>query len=194
MELEFPVVLKKLEVMTDDEFFAFCRANDSLELERDKNGNIIIVSPTGSKTGLRNVTLIGEVYAWNKYYELGYLFDSSTGFKLPNGATRSPDVAWIQKDRWEAIPEEQQEKFAPICPDFIIELRSASDDLNYLQAKMDEYRSTGCRLGWLIDRKTQQVIIYRPGQPTETIPSFNQILSGEEVLPGFTFDLTLLMR
>lgn len=194
MELEFPVVLKKLEVMTDDEFFAFCRANDSLELERDKNGNIIIVSPTGSKTGLRNVTLIGEVYAWNKYYELGYLFDSSTGFKLPNGATRSPDVAWIQKDRWEAIPEEQQEKFAPICPDFIIELRSASDDLNYLQAKMDEYRSTGCRLGWLIDRKTQQVIIYRPGQPIETIPSFNQILSGEEVLPGFTFDLTLLMR
>lgn len=194
MELEFPVVLKKLEVMTDDEFFDFCRANDPLELERDKNGNIIIVSPTGSKTGLRNVTLIGEVYAWNKYSELGYTFDSSTGFKLPNGATRSPDVAWIQKDRWEAIPEDQQEKFAPLCPDFVIELHSASDDLNYLQNKMEEYRSTGCRLGWLIDRKAQQVFIYRLDQPIDVISSFAQLLTGEDVLPGFTFDLALLTR
>lgn len=132
MELEFPVVLKKLEMMTDDEFFLFCQANDSLELERDKYRNILILSPTGSKTGLRNVTLVGELYAWNKYNESGYVFDSSTGFKLPNGATRSPDVAWIQKERWDVIPEYQQEKFAPICPDFIIELRSASDDLKYL--------------------------------------------------------------
>lgn len=194
MELEFPVVLKKLEVMTDDEFFAFCRANDSLELERDKNGNIIIVSPTGSKTGLRNVTLVGELYAWNKYHELGYIFDSSTGFKLPSGAVRSPDVAWVQKDRWEAISEEQQEKFAPICPDFIIELRSTSDDLAYLQNKMEEYRENGCVLGWLIDRKSQQVFIYRPNQPIEIIPSFAQTLTAEPVLPGFTFDLTLLTR
>ncbi|AKD55233.1 Uma2 family endonuclease [Spirosoma radiotolerans] len=194
MELEFPVVLKKLEVMTDDEFFAFCQANDSLELERDKNGNIVIVSPTGSKTGLRNVTLVGELYAWNKYHEFGYVFDSSTGFKLPNGATRSPDVAWIQKDRWEAIPEEQQEKFAPLCPDFVIELRSASDDLTYLQNKMEEYRENGCQLGWLIDRKGQQVFVYRPDQPVETIATFTQTLTAEPVLPGFTFDLTLLTR
>lgn len=190
MELEFPVVLKKLEVMTDDEFFAFCRANDPSELERDKNGNIIIVSPTG----LRNVTLVGELYAWNKFYELGYIFDSSTGFKLPNGATRSPDVAWIQKDRWEAIPEEQQEKFAPICPVFVNELRSASDDLTYLQNKMEEYQENGCQLGWLIDRKSQQVCVYRPSQPVETVPSFTQALTAEPVLPGFTFDLTLLTR
>jgi Uma2 family endonuclease len=194
MELEFPVILKKLEVMTDDEFFAFCRANDPIELERDKNGNIIIGSPTGSKTGLRNSTLAGELYAWNKYSELGYAFDSSTGFKLPNGATRSPDVAWIQKDRWKAITDDQQEKFAPICPDFIIELRSASDDLKYLQEKMEEYRENGCLLGWLIDRKVEQVFIYRPGQPLETVPSFTQSLSGEDVLPGFTFDLALLTR
>jgi len=194
MELEFPVVLKKLEVMTDDEFFVFCQANDSLELERDKNGNILIASSTGSKTGLRNVTLVGELYAWNKYHELGYVFDSSTGFKLPNGATRSPDVSWIQKDRWEAIPEEQQEKFAPICPDFVIELRSASDDLTYLQNKMEEYRENGCSLGWLIDRKSQQVFIYRPGQPVETIPTFTQTLTAEPVLPNFTFDLSLLTR
>jgi len=194
MELEFPVVLKKLEVMTDDAFFAFCLANDSLELERDKNGNIVIVSPTGSKTGLRNVTLVGELYAWNKFYELGYTFDSSTGFKLPNGAPRSPDVAWIRKDRWEAIPEDQQEKFAPICPDFVIELRSASDDLTYLQNKMEEYRENGCSLGWLIDRKSQQVFMYRPGQPVEIIPRFTQVLTAEPILPGFTFDLSLLTR
>ena len=194
MELEFPVVLKKLEVMTDDEFFLFCRANDPLELERDKHGNIIIVSPTGSKTGLRNVTLVGELYAWNKYNESGYVFDSSTGFKLPNGATRSPDVAWIQKERWDVIPDEQQEKFAPICPDFIIELRFASDDLKYLQEKMEEYRENGCRLGWLIDRKSQQVLVYRPQQPVEIVSSFTSTLSGENVLPGFAFDLTLLTR
>lgn len=192
MELEFPVVLKKLEVMTDDEFFDFCRANDPLELERDKNGNIIIVSPTGSKTGNINLTLASRVFLWNEENKAGYTFDSSTGFKLPNGATRSPDVAWIQKDRWEAIPEDQQEKFAPLCPDFVIELRSASDDLKYLQNKMEEYRSTGCRLGWLIDRKAQQVFIYRPDHNIDVISSFAQLLTGEDVLPGFTFDLALL--
>ncbi|AUD03889.1 Uma2 family endonuclease [Spirosoma pollinicola] len=194
MELEFPVVLKKLEVMTDEEFFDFCRANDPLELERDKNGNIIIVSPTGSKTGNINLTLASRVFLWNEENRAGYTFDSSTGFRLPNGATRSPDVAWIQKDRWEAIPEDQQEKFAPFCPDFVIELRSASYDLNYLQNKMEEYRSAGCRLGWLIDRKAQQVFIYRPDQPIDVISSFAQILTGEGVLPGFTFDLALLTR
>ena len=194
MELEFPVVLKKLEVMTDDEFFVFCQANDSLELERDKNGNIIIVSPTGSKTGNINLILASRVFLWNEEKAAGYTFDSSTGFKMPNGATRSPDVAWIRKDRWEAIPEEQQEKFAPICPDFVIELRSASDDLTYLQNKMEEYRENGCSLGWLIDRKSQQVFIYRPSQPVETIPTFTQVLTAEPVLSGFAFDLTLLTR
>lgn len=194
MELEFPVVLKKLEVMTDDEFFSFCRANDPLELERDKNGNIIIVSPTGSKTGNVNLTLASRVFLWSEETNAGYTFDSSTGFKLPNGATRSPDVAWIKKDRWEAIPEEQQEKFAPICPDFIIELRSVSDDLTYLQNKMEEYRDNGCQLGWLIDRKQQQVFIYRPELPVETIVDFTQVLSGETILPGFQFDLKLLTR
>ncbi|GAA4396265.1 Uma2 family endonuclease [Nibrella viscosa] len=194
MLLDFPLVLKKLDSMTDDEFFAFCRANDPMEFERDKNGNIIIVAPTGSKTGLRNITLSGELYAWNKYHGLGYAFDSSTGFNLPNGATRSPDAAWIAKERWEAIPDEQQEKFAPICPDFVIELRSASDDLKYLQEKMAEYRENGCRLGWLIDRKEQKVYIYRQGQSVEIRESFETTLSGEEVLPGFTFDLRLLNR
>lgn len=194
MELEFPVVLKKLEVMTDDEFFAFCRANDSIELERDKNGNIIIVSPTGSKTANVNLTLASRVFLWSEERNAGYTFDSSTGFKLPNGATRSPDVSWIRRDRWESIPEDQQEKFAPICPDFVIELRSASDDLKYLQEKMEEYRENGCQLGWLIDRKAQQVLIYRPSQPVETIHTFTQTLSGESVLPGFLFELALLTR
>lgn len=190
MELEFPVVLKKLEVMTDDEFFAFFQANDTLELERDKNGNILIASPTGNI----NLILASRIFLWNEENAAGYTFDSSTGFKMPDGATRSPDVAWIHKDRWEAIPKEQQEKFAPICPDFVIELRSASDDLTYLQNKMEEYRENGCSLGWLIDRKSQQVFIYRPGQPVETIPTFTQLLTAEPVLPGFTFDLTLLTR
>ncbi|GAB3719998.1 Uma2 family endonuclease [Spirosoma lituiforme] len=194
MELEFPVVLKKLEVMTDDEFFTFCRANDPLELERDKNGNIIIVLPTGSKTGNINLILASRVFLWNEERAAGYTFDSSTGFKLPSGAIRSPDVAWVQKDRWEAISEEQQEKFAPVCPDFVIELRSTSDDLVYLQNKMEEYRENGCALGWLIDRKSQQVFIYRPDQPVETVPSFAQTLAAAPVLPGFTFDLTLLTR
>ncbi|MBD2756824.1 Uma2 family endonuclease [Spirosoma validum] len=180
--------------MTDDEFFAFCRANDPIELERDKFGNIIIVSPTGSKTGNINLTLASRVFLWNEETNAGYAFDSSTGFKLPNGATRSTNVAWIQKDRWEAISEDQQEKFAPVCSDFIIELHSASDDLTYLQDKLEEYRENGCRLGWLIDRKTQQVFIYRPQQPVETISSFSQTLSGDDVLPSFAFDLALLTR
>lgn len=194
MLLEFPVVLKKLDTMTDEEFFTFCRANDPMEFERDKNGNILIVAPTGSKTGFINLLVASKLFLWAEGTGLGYAFDSSTCFNLPNGATRSPDAAWIARERWEDIPEDQQEKFAPICPDFVIELRSASNDLKYLQNKMEEYRENGCRLGWLIDRKEQKVYIYRPDQQVETMLSFEASLSGEAVLPGFTFDLRLLNR
>jgi Uma2 family endonuclease len=136
----------------DEYFFALCQANRDLRLERDADGNIILMPPTGSETGRYNVELSTEVVIWNRKTKSGYVFDSSTGFTLPNSAVRSPDVSWIRKERWDHLPKEKQEKFAPICPDFVIEIRSRTDSIHELKAKMEEYRENGCQLGWLIDR------------------------------------------
>ncbi len=187
-ELHFPETLQ----FDDDAFFAFCQANPELKLERTKDGEIIVMALTGGKTGIKNSEIIAELTLWNRQSRPGYVFDSSTGFRLPNGATRSPDAAWVAKERWEALTEVQQEKFPPLCPDFVIELKSESDGLKSAQAKMGEWLENGCRLAWLLDPQESKAYLYQPGREVEELEGFTQKLSGVEVLPGFELDLKLL--
>ena len=182
--LQIPKSLK----FTDDKFVEIVAANKDLRLELSSQGELSIMSPTGGETGDRNLELGGQVWFWNRQNGLGKAFDSSTGFKLPNGATRSPDVSWIKMERWNALTPEQRKRFLPLCPDFVIELVSESDDLADTQAKMREYIANGLRLGWLINPKNKQVEIYRPNQEIEILESPTS-LSGEDVLPGFILDL-----
>ncbi|MFQ3617554.1 MAG: Uma2 family endonuclease [Cyanobacteriota bacterium] len=174
--------------MSDEQFFEFCQINSAHQFERTAQGEIIIMSPTGSESGNRNASLTVQVGSWAERDGSGLIFDSSTGFTLPNGAVRSPDVSWIGRSRWDAIPPEQRKKFAPICPDFVIELRSESDDLGMLKDKMQEYIENGAALGWLIDPIAQQVYVYQPGAPVQQIDQ-PTTLSGEPTLPGFVLDL-----
>ncbi|MDH6106288.1 Uma2 family endonuclease [Anabaenopsis tanganyikae CS-531] len=172
-----------------EQFVDLALANRDLQLERTATGELIIMPPTGSDTGNKNLDIEGQLWLWNRQNKLGKVFDSSTGFRLPNGANRSPDAAWVDKQRWDALTLEQQETFAPICPDFVLELRSKTDSLEKLQAKMREYIENGAGLGWLIDRKNQRVEIYRRGKNVEVL-DHPVSLSGEDVLPGFVLDLT----
>jgi Uma2 family endonuclease len=151
------------------------------------------MSPRGSGTGNRNSDISGQLWSWNRQTKLGKTFDSSGGFHLSNGADRSPDASWVRQDRWDALTPEQQEGFAPICPDFVVELRSKNDNMEPLQTKMREYLENGTRLGWLIDRKNKKVEISRQGQDVEVLDN-PQTLSGEDVLPGFVMDLTEVWR
>jgi len=181
--------LRPIINLTDDEFYEFCQHNSDLRIERTATGALVVMPPTGGESGHRNADLTTDVNLWNRQTELGIVFDSSTVFKLPNGANRSPDVAWITNERWNALSVEQQKKFPPIAPDFVIELRSETDTLKDLQEKMREYMGNGVRLGWLIDPQIRQVSIYRPDQPAETLQS-PTTLSGEAVLPRFVLDLS----
>ena len=174
--------------VTDDQFLELVRANPDLRMERTTDGELIIMSPTGSEGGNYNAELTTDFGIWNRQAKLGKIFDSSTGFKLPNGATRAPDTAWVKQSRWDALTPEQQKGFAPICPDFVLELASETDDIEMLQAKMQEYLENGCYLGWLIDPKTRQVEIYRPDQEVEVLQN-PESLSGEDVMLGFTLNL-----
>ncbi|MBO0351381.1 Uma2 family endonuclease [Phormidium pseudopriestleyi FRX01] len=178
--------------LSDKQFFELCQNNRNLRFERTATGEVIIMPPTGSDTGNRNGRLIQQLFNWTDTNDLGVAFDSSAGFKMPNGGNRSPDASWIQKERWDGLTEAQKQQFAPLCPDFVVELRSASDSLNELQDKMREYLENGVRLGWLIDRQNIRVEIYRPGQDVEIIES-PETLSGEDVLPGFVLDLGLIL-
>jgi Uma2 family endonuclease len=182
--------------MTDEQFFEFCQVNHDLRIERNKLGEISIMPPTGSETGNRNFNIAVQLGVWAEKDGTGICFDSSTGFKLSTGAQRAsfggasltPDVSWIKLERWNTLSSEQQQRFAPICPDFVIELRSASDNLQPLKDKMEEYmREPGIQLGWLIDRKHRKVYIYRPGQPKECLENPDN-LSGERILPGFVLN------
>lgn len=174
--------------MTDEQFYQFCVLNPELRMERTADKYILIMPPTNTDTGKRNFSLSGELYVWNKKYNLGTGFDSSTGFKLPNGADRSPDVAWIRNERWQTIPEEQKQRFAPITPDFIAEIRTGDQNIAYLKDKMEEYMSCGCRLAWLIDPKNRKTWVYYENGDIQTI-SFETPLSGGEVMPGFELRL-----
>jgi Uma2 family endonuclease len=186
-----PTVIKLHPVvqLTDDQFFAFCQANADYQFERTVGGELIVMSPTGSESGQRNASLTVRVGVWAEQEGSGLIFDSSTGFTLPNGAIRSPDLAWIQTARWEAIPMVQRKKFAPICPDFVVELRSETDDLAMLQAKMQEYLENGAKLGWLLDPIERQVYVYRPDVPVQQLDNPAQ-LSGDPVLAGFVLNLS----
>ncbi|MDJ1176268.1 Uma2 family endonuclease [Roseofilum capinflatum] len=177
--------------ITDEQFYQLCVANRDLRLERTAKGDLIIMPPTGGGTGKRNSEINLDLGFWNRQTQLGVVFDSSTCFKLPKGATFSPDASWIPLEKWEALSAEEQEKFPPLCPDFIIELRSASDSLKSLQAKMQEYMDNGCRLGWLINPQNRQVEVYRQGQEKQILDNPAN-LSGEAVLPGFILNLSLI--
>jgi Uma2 family endonuclease len=175
--------------MTDDEFFEFCQINSELRIERNKSGELLIMPPTGSETGNREGNIFGPLWVWAEQNGTGMCFDSSTGFNLSMG-DKSPDASWIKLERWNALSPEQQDKFPPICPDFVVELRSASDNLKPLQEKMQEYmRETGVQLGWLIDRKNRRVYIYRPGLPEECLEN-PATVSGDPVLPGFILNMS----
>ncbi|MEH2319474.1 Uma2 family endonuclease [Nostoc sp.] len=177
--------------LTDNQFYQLCRENPEVKFERNAEGKLLIMPPTGGETGNRNIEIAADFVIWNRQTQLGVCFDSSTCFKLPNGANRSPDVAWIKKDRWDALTSEQKEKFPPLAPDFVLELMSPSDTLRETQEKMPEYIDNGVKLGWLINPKTRQVEIYRLGQPVEILTSPPQ-LSGEDVLLGFILNLSII--
>ncbi len=166
-----------------------CRENPDLRFETDANGKLIIMSPTGSQSGKRNADLIYQVQSWNRQYKLGEVFDSSTGFKLANGATRSPDVSWIAIERWNSLSDKQKRGFAPIDPDFAIELMSPTDNLSETRQKMMEYVICGVKLGWLINPDQKEVEIYRSGRDKEILTNPNS-LSGEDILPGLNVDLS----
>lgn len=174
--------------LTDEQFFNLCQINSDLRLERTAEGDIIVMPPTGGETGTRNTSITGQLYVWTKQDGTGTAFDSSTGFSLPNGSDRSPDAAWISHARLAQLTAEQKKKFIPLCPEFVIELRSQSDDLAELQAKMEEYIANGARLGWLIDPEERRVFVYRPGAAVEELKNVTQV-SGEPELAGFTLDL-----
>ncbi len=177
--------------LSDEQFYHLCRVNPDVKFERNAERELIIMSPTGGETGKRNAKLTTRFCLWNEQTNLGEVFDSSTCFRLPNGADRSPDVAWIQKERWDGLTSEQKEKFPPIAPDFVLELMSPTDNLKETQAKMREYMDNQVRLGWLMNRKSQRVEIYRQGKPLEVLENPTE-LSGEDVLPGFVLDLRIV--
>jgi len=184
----FRLVLNVQSVgLTDDQFLRLCSDNRDFRFERTAQGDLIIMPPPGSKTGQRNAEITYRLVSWTKQDGTGVCFANDAGFTLPNGAKRGPDGAWISRDRWNRVPEEQKEKLAPICPDFVIELRSPSDRLADVQEKMQEYIANGARLGWLLDPFDNCAVIYRPGQPPERIEN-PAIISGDPVLPGFKFD------
>jgi Uma2 family endonuclease len=186
--INLPPILELNIDLTEKQFFELCQKNRDYRFERTATGELLIMPPAGSDTGRRNADITFQLQAWNRQSNLGVVFDSSAGFKLPNGSDRSPDASWVKRERWEALTPEQQETFAPLSPDFVVELRSPSDSLKALQTKMHEYMDNGVRLGWLIDRKNQRVEIYRQGQEVEIVSS-PATLSGEDVLPGFVLDL-----
>jgi Uma2 family endonuclease len=182
----------KLELkinLTDEQFYQLCQENDNWQFERTITGGLIIMSPTGGNTSRRNLKIATQLEIWNNRTKLGVVFDSNGGFKLPKGNDRAPDASWLTLEKWNSLTPEQQDQFIPLCPDFVVELRSPSDKLAKIQEKMAEYLDNGARLGWLIDPQRKVVEIYRPSQPVEILQSPQNVL-GEDVLPEFSLDLT----
>lgn len=183
--------------ITDEQFYQLSVANEEWRIELTAEGELIIMTPTGGESGIRNADMNLDLGSWNRQTKLGKVFDSSTVFRLPNGGKRSPDASWVIQSRWEALSIEDKRKFPPLCPDFVMELRSQTDSLEKLRLKMLDYQANGCRLGWLIDPQSPLVDIYRLDQDVETINfSFYEppTLSGEDVLPGFLLDLTPILN
>ena len=186
-----PIILSfKNVTLSDEQFYQLCQDNTDWQLERTATGELLIMPPVGGCSGNWEAELNADLVIWNRQTNQGKVFSSSTIFRLPAGGDRSPDVAWVSNQRWQLLSRSDQEKFPPICPDFVIELRSRTDSLAQLQAKMQEYLTSGLRLGWLINPQDQQVEIYRPDQQVEIL-LLPTILSGEDVLPGFALELPL---
>jgi Uma2 family endonuclease len=177
--------------ITDEQFYDLCQDNRDLRFERNAKGDLVIMPPTGGETGNRNAKITQKLGNWADEDGTGIAFDSSTGFKLPNGADRSPDAAWIPLEKWQNLTEKERQRFVPLCPDFVVELRSKTDSLKSLQDKMKEYIENGTRLGWLINPQDKQVEIYRQGKEVEIL-DYPQTLSGEDVLLGFVLDLQFI--
>lgn len=189
--LTLPLIVDLTQVhLTDEQFYQLCINNPELTIERSATGALIFMSPVGGESGNRELELGADLAIWNRQTGLGKVFSSSTVFRLPNGGSRSPDAAWVELSRWQRLTPEQRQKFPPIAPDFVMELRSPTDDLATLQEKMLEYRDSGVRLGWLFNPQDQQVEIYRAGQEKE-LRALPTQLSGEDVLPGFTLSVEL---
>jgi len=190
-QMPLPIDLSSLTTIlqvSDQQFYDFCRTNPDLRIERNANGEIIVMPPAFADTGNRNGRIFGQLFVWSEADATGEAFDSSSGFTLPNGATRSPDAAWILSDRWNALQPEQQASFAPIAPDFVVELRSSRDILVSLKEKMEEYIANGVRLGLLIDRKNCQVHIYRPNRSPEILDN-PETVNCEPEMPMFALKM-----
>lgn len=185
-----PVTFIVGDIMSEDEFFRFCQMNDTLNLERDSEGNIIFMSPAGCFSDNLNLEISSLFCSWLRENKIpGKAFGPSAGFTLPNGAVRSPDVAWVNRQKWDALSRDEQDRFSPMCPDFVIEVRSKTDSLIYLQNKMQEYLANGCRLAWLIDHYGKKVYVYEPGCAIVEYASLDIQLSGEPLFPGFVLNL-----
>ena len=185
-----PVVLHWPPSMrvVNDQFFEFCQANKALRIERTVQGDCEIMAPTAGETGCLNAALTARLYIWAEREDSGVVFDSSSGFVLPNGAIRSPYVSWVKRTRLAVLTSEQKQRFLPLCPDFIIELRSPSDNLKAVQDKMQEYIENGARLGWLIDTEAQQVLVFQPQKQLFSLEK-PEVLSADEVMKGFELDM-----
>ena len=179
--------------LSDDELFQLCLANKDLNIERDKHGRIIIMSPSGSLSDHIGALIVIELGIWNKTAQKGIVFSSSSGFTLPDGSMRSPDVAWVSNEQWDKLTKKQKIKFAPLAPEFVVEVKSPSDALKDLQSKMIAWMENGVLLSWLIDVEKEKVYIYTPEGLTSFIEGFSSEVEGGEVLPGFKFDLSLLI-
>ena len=186
--MEMVLRMEAVVEMGDEHFYALCQNNPDMRLERNAGGDVVIMPPTGGDTSRRNAEIIVQLGIWARRDGTGVLFDSSGGFRLPNGTVRTPDVAWVAKERLEGLSAEERRRFLPLCPDFVVELRSESDALYAVQEKMREYAACGARLGWLIDPSERRVEVYRRGQPVEVLIGMSAI-SGEPVLPKFALEL-----
>jgi len=184
----------QLTRLTDDEFFDLCQHNPTLRLERNADHEIIFMPPAGAESSHNSGEVFFQLKLWNRQHQLGYAFESSAGFTLPDGSARSPDASWVPRAAYDALPEAQRLRFPPVCPAFVVEVRSPSDGLAPLRRKMETYLANGVQVGFLLDPSTETATIYRPGQEPEEISSFDQSLSADPSLPGFELDLRPLQR
>jgi Uma2 family endonuclease len=183
----------KIDVFSDDELYEFCKANPDLRIERDENGQIFIKMPTGIKTSINNSELNAEIVIWNRKNRLGKVTDAEGGYTLPDTSMRVPDVGWISNERLASVNETDLKKFAHVCPDFVIELCSESDELKDLKVKMDKWLANGVRLAWLIEPKTSMTYVYQPSKPVVE-KKFDEVLSGENVLIGFELRVSTILQ
>ena len=191
--LEYPLTFNLDDVLlTDEQFYKLCINNPEMNIERNPKGVLIVMPPVGGESGNRESEANADLSIWNRREQRGYVFSSSTIFKLPGGGDRSPDASWVERSRWNQLTSDQKKKFPPIAPDFVLEIRSRTDKLATLQEKMQEYLDSGVRLGWLFNPQDQQVEIYRLGQTVE-VRSLPTVLSGEEILVNFELSMPLFV-